>query len=75
MVFGCDCTMCVCMSVCVRLLQNRLEKEEFEEELKDLQEKINTMKQQIPDPKQTQTVSQVYTVHALLLMNVKFLKT
>lgn len=38
-----------------------MEKEESEEELKDLQEKINTMKQQIPDPKQTQTVSQVYT--------------
>ncbi len=51
----------MCVYTCVRLLQARMEKEESEEELKDLQEKINTMKQQIPDPKQTQTVSQVYT--------------
>lgn len=64
-------TMCVYICVYVRLLQSRLEKEEFEEELKDLQEKVSTMKQQLPDPKQTQTVSQVHTVHSLLLMNVK----
>lgn len=70
--------LCLCMfilsvyiCVYVRLLQSRLEKEEFEEELKDLQEKVSTMKQQLPDPKQTQTVSQVHTVHSHLLMNVK----
>ncbi|CAJ1062269.1 cingulin isoform X1 [Xyrichtys novacula] len=39
-------------------LQARLEKEEFEEELKDLQEKMSGMKQQIPDPSATQTLSQ-----------------
>ena len=42
-----------------RLLQARLEKEEFEEELKELQEKVSTMKQQIPDPSHTQTLNQV----------------
>jgi len=67
----CMFILCVYMCVYVRLLQFRLEKEEFEEELKDLQEKVSTMKQQLPDPKQTQTVSQVHTVHSHLLMNVK----
>ncbi|XP_044065254.1 cingulin isoform X4 [Siniperca chuatsi] len=41
-----------------QLLQARLEKEEFEEELKELQEKVSTMKQQIPDPSHTQTLNQ-----------------
>lgn len=67
--------LCVCLYYLyvryVRLLQSRLEKEEFEEELKDLQEKITTMKQQMPDPKQTQTVNQVHMVHSNLLVNVK----
>ncbi|XP_067457575.1 cingulin isoform X1 [Thunnus thynnus] len=42
------------------LLQARLEKEEFEEELKELQEKVSTMKQQIPDPSHTQTLNQEF---------------
>ncbi|XP_069393639.1 cingulin isoform X3 [Paralichthys olivaceus] len=41
-----------------QLLQSRLEKEEFEEELKELQEKVSTMKQQIPDPTHTHTLNQ-----------------
>ncbi|XP_051261885.1 cingulin isoform X3 [Dicentrarchus labrax] len=41
-----------------QLLQTRLEKEEFEEELKELQGKVSTMKQQIPDPGHTQTLNQ-----------------
>ncbi|XP_068591524.1 cingulin isoform X3 [Cebidichthys violaceus] len=40
------------------LLQARLEKEEFEDELKELQEKVSTMKRQIPDPDHTQTLNQ-----------------
>ncbi|XP_029359265.1 cingulin isoform X2 [Echeneis naucrates] len=40
------------------LLQARLEKEEFEDELKELHEKVSTMKQQIPDPSHTQTLNQ-----------------
>lgn len=44
---------------CARLLQARLDKEEFEEELKELQERLNTMKQQIPDAKQSETLNQV----------------
>ncbi|KAL0985258.1 hypothetical protein UPYG_G00154670 [Umbra pygmaea] len=40
------------------LLQVRLEKEEFEEELIDLQERVNTMKQQIPDTSHTETLNQ-----------------
>lgn len=55
------CVLVLCVGV--RLLQARLEKEEFEEELKEMQEKVTTMKQQTPDPKQTQTISQVYTPH------------
>ncbi|KAG9345384.1 hypothetical protein JZ751_009931, partial [Albula glossodonta] len=41
-----------------QLLQARLEKEEFEEELKELQERLTTMKCQIPDPNQTNTLKQ-----------------
>ncbi|XP_029308084.1 cingulin isoform X2 [Cottoperca gobio] len=40
------------------LLQTRLEKEEFEEELKELQDKVSSMKQQRPDPVHTQTLNQ-----------------
>ncbi|KAF4088522.1 hypothetical protein AMELA_G00083040 [Ameiurus melas] len=40
------------------LLQARLDKEEFEEELKELQEILNTMKPQIPDSKQSETLNQ-----------------
>ncbi|XP_037310057.1 cingulin isoform X3 [Pungitius pungitius] len=40
------------------LLQARLEKEEFEEELTDLKERMGTMKRQIPDPDHTQTLNQ-----------------
>nr|XP_040021066.1 cingulin isoform X3 [Gasterosteus aculeatus aculeatus] len=40
------------------LLQARLEKEEFEEELTELKEKVGTMKRQIPDPDHTQTLNQ-----------------
>ncbi|TNN75753.1 Cingulin [Liparis tanakae] len=40
------------------LLQGRLEKEEFEEELKELQDKVGTMKRQMPDPDRTQTLNQ-----------------
>ncbi|GAA6220661.1 cingulin isoform X2 [Lates japonicus] len=40
------------------LLQARLEKEEFEEELKELQEKVSAMKQQIPEPSHAQTLNQ-----------------
>jgi len=46
-----------------RLLQGRLEKEEFEEELKELQDKVGTMKRQMPDPDRTQTLNQV-NVHS-----------
>lgn len=42
-----------------RVLQARLEKEEFEEELKEFQDKVNTMKQQIPEPNYTQSLKQV----------------
>lgn len=48
-----------CMCTFLRLLQTRLEKEEFEEELKELQDKMTSMKQQTPDPSHTQTLSQV----------------
>lgn len=41
------------------LLQTRLEKEEFEEELKELQERVSTMKQQTIDHSQTQALNQV----------------
>ncbi|XP_061572841.1 cingulin isoform X2 [Cololabis saira] len=41
-----------------QLLQNRLEKEEFEDELKELKEKVTTMKQQTPDPKHTESLNQ-----------------
>uniref|UniRef100_A0A3Q4GCS3 Cingulin n=1 Tax=Neolamprologus brichardi TaxID=32507 RepID=A0A3Q4GCS3_NEOBR len=41
-----------------QLLQTRLEKEEFEEELKELQDKMTSRKQQTPDPSHTQTLSQ-----------------
>lgn len=54
------------MCVCVRLLQARLEKEEFEEELKELQEILNTMKHQIPDSKQSETLNQVLTFNAFI---------
>nr|XP_046255805.1 cingulin isoform X3 [Scatophagus argus] len=40
------------------LLQARLEKEEFEEEVKDLRDKVNTMKQKIPDPNHAQSLNQ-----------------
>lgn len=46
-----------------RLLQARLEKEEFEEELTELKEKVGTMKRQIPDPDHTQTLNQVNITH------------
>lgn len=36
-----------------------MEKEDLEEELKEQQEKVSTMKRQIPDPSHTQTLSQV----------------
>ncbi|XP_064201690.1 cingulin-like [Anguilla rostrata] len=45
--------LCLC-----RLLQARLEKEEFEEELKELQERLNSMKEQIPDSSHAQTLTQ-----------------
>lgn len=43
----------------LRLLQSRLEKEEFEDELKELKEKVSTIKQQKPDPKHTESLNQV----------------
>lgn len=36
-----------------------MEKEESEEEVKDLQEKVSSMKKQLPDPSQAQTLKQV----------------
>lgn len=48
-----------CIFTFFRLLQARLEKEEFEEELKELQDKVSSMKQQMPDPSQTSTLNQV----------------
>lgn len=36
-----------------------MEKEDFEEELKELQDKVSTMKKQMPDPNQNQTLNQV----------------
>lgn len=42
-----------------RLLQVRMEKEESEEEVKELQEKVSSMKKQIPDPSQAQILNQV----------------
>lgn len=36
-----------------------MEKEESEEEVKELQEKVISMKKQIPDPSQAQTLKQV----------------
>lgn len=42
-----------------RLLQIRMEKEESEEEVKELQEKVSSMKRQMPDPSQAQTLNQV----------------
>lgn len=46
-------------SLLFRLLQARLEKEESDEEVKELQEKVSAMKQQIPEPGHTQALSQV----------------
>ncbi|XP_056900645.1 cingulin isoform X4 [Takifugu flavidus] len=40
------------------LLQVRMEKEESEEEVKELQEKVSSMKRQMPDPSQAQTLNQ-----------------
>lgn len=51
-----------------RLLQARLEKEESEEELKELQERVSTMKKQTPDPGHTQTLNQVQSTHSKLYM-------
>lgn len=45
--------------VSFRLLQVRMEKEESEEEVKELQEKVSSMKKQMPDPSQAQTLNQV----------------
>lgn len=45
--------------VSFRLLQVRMEKEESDEELKELQEKLSSMKKQMPDPSQAQTLNQV----------------
>ena len=42
-----------------RLLKVRLDKEEFEEELKELQGRVSSMKQQIPDPSHAETLSKV----------------
>lgn len=42
-----------------RLLQVRMEKEESEEEVKALQEKVSSMKKQKPDPSQAQILNQV----------------
>lgn len=36
-----------------------MEKEESEEEMKELQEKVSSMKKQIPDPSQAQALNQV----------------
>lgn len=36
-----------------------MEKEESEEEVKELQEKVSSMKNQIPDPSQAQSLKQV----------------
>lgn len=36
-----------------------MEKEESEEEVKELQEKVSSMKKQIPDPGQAQALNQV----------------
>ena len=49
---------CVLACVC-RLLKVRLDKEEFEEELKELQGRVSSMKQQIPDPSHAETLSKV----------------
>lgn len=49
------------------LLQARLEKEEFEEEAKEHQEKLSTMKKQIPDPSHTQTLNQVQWTHSRMI--------
>uniref|UniRef100_A0A3Q3VTA0 Cingulin n=1 Tax=Mola mola TaxID=94237 RepID=A0A3Q3VTA0_MOLML len=43
-----------------QLLQARLEKEEFEEELRELQDKVSTMRKQMPDPSHTQTLNQEF---------------
>ncbi|KAJ8273515.1 hypothetical protein GJAV_G00102490 [Gymnothorax javanicus] len=40
------------------LLQARVEKEEFEEELKELQERLNTMQDQMPDSSHPNTLAQ-----------------
>ncbi|KAM3613757.1 uncharacterized protein V6R79_004727 [Siganus canaliculatus] len=40
------------------LLQARLEKDEYEDELKELQERVGKMKQQMPDPSHAQTLNQ-----------------
>jgi len=40
----------------------RLDKEEFEEELKEVQEKLSSMKQQIPDPSHAESVNKVQSV-------------
>lgn len=36
-----------------------MEKEDLEEERKELLDKVSTMKKQMPDPSQTQTLNQV----------------
>ncbi|XP_029958660.1 LOW QUALITY PROTEIN: cingulin [Salarias fasciatus] len=41
-----------------QLLQTRLEKEEFEEELTEVKERMSAMKQQIPDRSETETLNQ-----------------
>lgn len=56
---GCNLFTLVFAEHFLRLLQARLEKEEIEEELKELQEKASTMKKQIPDPSHTQALNQV----------------
>lgn len=51
-----------------------MEKEDFEEELKELQDKVSTMKKQMPDPSQTQTLNQVqwtYTLSSAWLKNAQ----
>lgn len=50
---------------CFRLLQTRLEKDELEDELKELKDKLSMMKQQTPDPKHTEILSQVQRLKCL----------
>ena len=55
-------TRCVCVNRS-RLLKVRLDKEEFEEELKELQGRVSSMKQQIPDPSHAEALSKVRHPH------------